>query len=152
MRVYLAQHGEAKSESEDPQRSLTVRGQKEVVQVARAARRMGVRPEAVYHSGKLRARQTAEIMAQTLGSPVSQAPGLSPLDEVRPWADSFIRERKDLMLVGHLPFLQRLASWLMIGRLDARPVLFRYGAIVCLEYNEMDGWGVRWILTPEMAG
>lgn len=151
MNIYLIQHGEAKSEREDPQHSLTVRGKKEVFQVARAAQRMGLRPEAIYHSGKQRARQTAEIMAQALGSPVSQVPGLAPLDEVRPWADTFTREKKDLMLVGHLPFLQKLTSFLIVGREDARPVLFRYGAVVCLELHEDTGWGVRWILSPEMV-
>jgi phosphohistidine phosphatase len=151
MRVYLIQHGEARSENEDPQRSLTTRGQKEVVQVAGAAQRMGLRCHAIYHSGKQRARQTAEIMAQALGSPVSQVPGLAPLDDVSPWAETFARGKKDLMLVGHLPFLQKLASLLIVGREDARPVLFRYGAVVCLELYEDSGWGVRWILTPEMV-
>jgi hypothetical protein len=56
------------------------------------------------------------------------------------------------MLVGHLPFLEKLTSLLLCGNEKTRLVLFRYGAIVCLEQREDKGWGVRWILTPEMIG
>ncbi len=60
------------------------------------------------------------------------------------------RER-DLMLVGHLPFMEKLAAYLLSGKENSRLVLFRYGAIVCLEQKEDQTWGVKWILTPEMT-
>jgi phosphohistidine phosphatase len=152
MKLYLVQHGEAKSEAEDPQRSLTDQGRKEVEQVAQAANRLKLHPSKTYHSGKLRATQTAEILANALGSPVEATPGLNPNDDFRDWADRVSRIKEDLLIVGHLPFLEKLASLLLTGDNSARPVLFRYGAIVCLEQKESGGWGVRWILTPEMAG
>jgi phosphohistidine phosphatase len=55
------------------------------------------------------------------------------------------------MLVGHLPFLEKLASVLLCGNEDAKLVLFRYGAIVCLEQKEDKAWAVLWVLTPEMC-
>jgi hypothetical protein len=61
------------------------------------------------------------------------------------------KEREDLMLVSHLPFLEKLTSFLLCGDENVRLVLFRYGAIVCLEQTEDKRWAVRWILTPEMA-
>jgi len=61
------------------------------------------------------------------------------------------KETKDLMIVGHLPFLDKLASLLISGNENARIVLFRYSNIVCLDQKEDKGWAVRWILTPEMV-
>lgn len=73
-------------------------------------------------------------------------------NDARPWTERISQEREDLMLVGHLPFLEKLTSLLLCGNEKTRLVLFRYGAIVCLEQREDKGWGVRWILTPEMIG
>jgi phosphohistidine phosphatase len=55
------------------------------------------------------------------------------------------------MIVGHLPFLEKLASLLVCGEESARVVLFRYGAVVRLDQKEDRSWAVRWILTPEMV-
>lgn len=54
MRLYLMQHGEAKSETEDPERSLTVRGEEETRKMSGAAKRLGIRPSKIYRSGKKR--------------------------------------------------------------------------------------------------
>jgi phosphohistidine phosphatase len=146
MKLYLIQHGEAKSEVEDPERSLTARGEKEITSVSKAATGLNIRPSKIYHSGKMRAKQTAEIIANGLKIPnpsVQSVQGLNPNDEIHPWAE--------LMLVGHLPFLERLTSFLLCGNENARLVLFRNGAIVCLNQKEDKGWAIRWILTPEMA-
>ena len=154
MKLYLIQHGEAKSEVEDPERSLTERGKGEVQKVAAAARKINVCTSKVYHSGKLRARQTAELVAEGLGlsaQSVEAVQGLNPLDNARPWAERISKETEDLMIVGHLPFLDKLTSLLVCGNETVRAVLFRYGAIVCLDQKEDSTWGVRWILTPEMA-
>jgi len=151
MKLYLVQHGEAKSEAEDPERSLTARGEKEVRRVATVAKKMDIRASKIYHSGKRRAQQTAEIIASALTLPVESAQGLNPLEDVRPWAERISKEAKDLMIVGHLPFLEKLASLLLCGDESARVVLFRYEAIVCLDQKEDKSWGVRWILTPEMV-
>ncbi len=154
MKLYLIQHGEAKSEAEDPERSLTARGEKEVQAVSRMANGLQIRPSKIYHSGKLRAKQTAEIIASALtisASLVQPAQGLNPNDDVRPWAERISEEMEDFMLVGHLPFLEKLTSFLLCGDERARLVSFRYGAIVCLNQKEDKGWVVSWILTPEMA-
>jgi phosphohistidine phosphatase len=55
------------------------------------------------------------------------------------------------MIVGHLPFLERVASLLLTGDENRRPVLFGYGAVVCLEKKDTGGWAVLWVLIPEMA-
>jgi len=153
MKLYLIQHGEAKPETEDPQRSLTVRGEEEVRRISKAAKGLNIRPLMVYHSGKTRAKQTAEIIAGGLNISdltVQAVQGLNPNDDVRAWAERISQETRDLMMVGHLPFLEKLASFLLCGDENARLVLFRYGAIVCLDQKEDKKWAVRWILTPEM--
>jgi phosphohistidine phosphatase len=154
MRLYLVQHGEAASEAEDPKRPLTARGGEQVRGTGAGARRLDVRPAKIFHSGKLRAEQTATIIGESLRLPASvlqSGPGLNPNDEVRPWAEKISGQKEDWMLVGHLPFLQKLASYLLSGNETAKLVLFQYGAIVCLEQKEDKGWAVRWILTPEMC-
>jgi len=154
MKLYLAQHGEAKSEVEDPERSLTSKGEKEVISVSKTAMSLPIRPSKVFHSGKLRAKQTAEIIANALKIPdpsVQSVQGLNPNDVIQPWAERISKEKEDLMLIGHLPFLEKLTSFLLCGDENARLVLFRYGAIVCLDQKEDKRWAVRWILTPEMA-
>ena len=154
MKLYLIQHGEAKSEAEDPERSLTARGEKEIGAVSKIAGGLQIRPSKIYHSGKLRAKQTAEIIASALrisDSLVQSVQGLNPNDDIYPWVERISKEKEDLMLVGHLPFLEKLTSLLLCGDENAWLVLFRYGAIVCLDQKGDKGWAVRWILTPEMA-
>lgn len=153
MKLYLIQHGEAKSEIEDSERSLTTKGEEEVRRISKAATRLNICPSIVYHSGKLRAKQTAEIIAEALkiSDAVQAAQGLNPNDDVHLWAERISKETKDLMLVGHLPFLEKLSSLLLCGDENARLVLFRYGAIVHLDQKEDKRWAVRWILNTEMA-
>jgi phosphohistidine phosphatase len=154
MKLYLIQHGAAKPESEDQERSLTSTGENEVARVAQAAKKMDIRPAKIYHSGKKRARQTAEIIGSVLQVPdqaIEAIEGLKANDDVSPWVEKIPKEKHDIMLVGHLPFHEKLASLLLCGDENARVVLFRYGGIVCLEQKGHNGWALRWILTPEMV-
>ncbi len=151
MKLYLMQHGEAKSEAEDPERSLTVRGEDETRKISGAAKRLDIRPSRIYHSGKKRAEQTAAIVAKALGLSAQLGQGLNPNDDVRPWVEWISKEAEDLMIVGHLPFLERLASFLVCGGEGARAVLFRYSAILCLDRTEPGRWAVDWLLKPEMV-
>jgi phosphohistidine phosphatase len=151
MRLYLVQHGEAKSEAEDPERSLTIRGEEETKKISGAAKRLGIRPSRIYHSGKKRAGQTAGIIAGAFDLYAQLGQGLNPNDDVRPWAERLSREAEDLMIVGHLPFLEKLASFLVCGDEGAKAVTFRYSAIVCLEKKEPGRWAVDLIIKPEMV-
>ncbi len=151
MRLYLVQHGEAKSEVEDPDRSLTSRGEEETRKISGAAKRLGVRPSIIYHSGKKRAEQTAGIVSKALDLPAQLGQGLNPNDDIRSWAERISKEAEDLMIVGHLPFLEKLASFLVCGDEGAKTVLFRYSAIFCLEKKESGRWAVDWVLKPEMV-
>ena len=152
MNLYLVQHGEAEAERVDPARPLTGRGRADVVSVARRAARLALEVEQIRHSGKTRAEQTAAILGEAL-SPrggVVEAPGLAPMDNVGPIGDALAREEKPLMLVGHLPFMARLAA-LLVGGNPERPVVqFRNAGIVALS-RENAHWLFAWNLTPELA-
>lgn len=149
--LILMQHGEAAPEDVDPDRPLTDRGRQEVERVAGRLARSGVRPDAIWHSGKLRARQTADLLAAALRShEVHEADGLAPRDDPTPVADRIGSGAGDLILVGHLPHLSRLTSLLLMGTPDPGLVRFRKGGAVALE-RSAEGWQVIWFLTPEVA-
>ena len=144
------QHGEARPEQEDPSRPLTERGRRDVERMARAAARLGLRIRAIRHSGKLRAEQTAEILAESLDPRPDLAPlaGLAPQDDPAPAARVVAEAEAPLLLVGHLPHLSRLVSLLVVGDPIRGLVSFRMGGLVCLA-RENEGWRVRFIMTPE---
>lgn len=60
MLLLLAHHGEAVGPEVDPRRPLSERGRAAVERLAHSAALRGVKPGVVWHSGKLRAKQTAE--------------------------------------------------------------------------------------------
>ncbi len=150
MRLYLVQHAQAKPEAEDPARPLSERGRAEVRRVAGFLRTLGIRVSKILHSGKLRARQTAEALAEGVSSAkgVGEAAGLAPLDHPSPWAERLRGETEDLMLVGHLPHLSKLAGLLLASDPERKVVGFRQGGVVCLERDEAGNWSVRWALIP----
>jgi phosphohistidine phosphatase len=152
MDLYLMQHGEAKAESEDAARPLTERGRQEVERVARHAARLRLGIMLVEHSGKLRARQTAEIVASLLElrPRVEERPGLGPNDDPGDLVRALQEAREARLVVGHLPHLARLASLLVVGD-AARPILaFRMGALVALK-REAEGFRLRFVLPPELV-
>lgn len=152
MKLYLVQHGEAHPKEVDPERGLTERGRRETQQVSAVAARTGLTVVQIRHSGKTRARQTAELMSEALSPPsgVVAISGLAPMDDVQPIAAELAREPEPVMLVGHLPFMARLAGFLLAGDPEQAVVKFRYSAIVCLTHTEAR-WQVAWVLTPELA-
>jgi phosphohistidine phosphatase len=152
MEVYLVQHGEAKSKEEDPHRPLTDRGREEVATVAVALKRHDLRLESIWHSGKLRASQTAAAFAEALepADGVQEKSGLSPKDDPESIAKALDELEGPTMVVGHLPHLSRLTSLMTLGDPDREMARFRQGAVLCLARVD-EGWRIVWYLTPELA-
>ena len=152
MKLYLIQHGEATTEEMDPSRPLTAQGRSDVQKLASFLWEVAAGPFAILHSGKTRARQTAEIIAAQL-SPICQhkeRDGLAPNDPVGPLAEEISVMADDLMIVGHMPFLGKLASILLVGSESKNLVAFRQGGVVCLHRNENQTWQVAWMVTPQL--
>jgi len=148
MELYLVQHGEAYPEDEDPERRLTEKGRRETERIARYLYSIGERPEKILHSGKTRARETAEILAKYLDAPVEEAEGLKPRDDPRPWAERLERWEGSLMIVGHLPFLEHLVA-ILLGTGEP-PIRFRYSGVAKL-VRSGEGWVIKWFITPEVV-
>lgn len=152
MRLYLVQHGKAMPKDANPDRPLTEEGRRDVEKVARLLQSSSLRVEAIYHSGKTRAAQTAEILGRAVTSEkgVVSKDGLAPNDPVAPIREELESAGKDAMIVGHLPFVGKLASAVIAGNEDAEAVLFSQGGIVCIEKPEGRNGAVAWMLIPDL--
>ncbi len=155
MRLYLVQHAEAKRKEEDPARPLSEKGEKDIHKMAAYLKdHANIQVSAIFHSGKTRAKQTAQALAEALSPPqgIHEGEGLDPLADVEAWAKRLTSGEVDeeTMLVGHLPHLSRLASRLICGNEEQEVVSFRQGGVACLERGEKGEWTVNWMLIPEL--
>ena len=153
MALYLVQHGKSHRKDNDPEQGLTDEGRAEVARIADVARGYGVKVDAILHSSKKRARQTADIMARALepADGINEKTGLKPLDDVTALG-GLIDSAPNVMLVGHLPFMARLTSWLITGSIEPPVFAFQNGGIVCLKENhEAGGWVIAWSLMPHIG-
>ena len=151
MFLFLVQHGEAEQEEIDRARPLTVNGRSDAGKVAGFAAAARVRVERIFHSGKLRARQTAEIMGEALRpSGIMETEGLAPLDDPLIWVERLSGMTEDSMLVGHLPHLQKLAALLLCGTAQKKIVAFAMGGIVALERDDGGSWSLVWMVKPDL--
>jgi phosphohistidine phosphatase len=153
MRLYLAQHAEAKSKEEDPSRPLSENGWTTIRKVAKySEKHLRIRVTEIIHSGKVRAKQTAEVLAKHLKPTkgITSSKYLEPLANPGFWKDRLTGKTKDIMLVGHLPHLSKLCGLLLTGNEDKETIGFKLGGIVCLERDEISRWITQWIVVPEI--
>jgi phosphohistidine phosphatase len=154
LKLYLARHGEAVDLTADALRPLSEQGIAEVSQVAALLGKAGVRVDRIWHSGKLRAEQTAELLAKQLRHrhTLERISGIGPLDPVADFARDLDVWQEDTMVVGHMPFLGRLAALLLRTTGDCEPLAFSTGSVACLKRTDDDHWVVQWLLRPELCG
>ena len=152
MALYLVQHGKSLPKDVDPEQSLSDEGIEKVKLIAGVAKNYHVRVNKILHSGKKRAARTAALLADALMPPlgVSESGGLNSLDDVSAMA-SKLDSGEHMMLVGHLPFMERLVSLLTTGMQDHTIFKFQNGGIVCLDREkEGEKWFIKWALMPEI--
>ncbi|MFH1292868.1 MAG: phosphohistidine phosphatase SixA [Pseudomonadota bacterium] len=153
MNIYLMQHGKPVPKEKNPDKPLSDRGRDDVEKMAGFLKKAGIQVETVFHSGKTRARQTAEIISSKInpGKESQKREGRSPLDDVKAIAEEIKQGQKDFMIVGHLPYLEKLVSFLTTGSDSSRIVSFQQGGVVCLRTNEEEkNWAIAWMLVPEI--
>ena len=153
MKLYLAQQGAVVPKAEDPTRPLSEQGSRDVGAVASLLRLAGVRVERVWHSGKLRAEQTARLLAGAVlprGRKMQAIEGIGPTAAVADFsADADVWE-EDTLVVGHLPFMARLVALLTTGDSECNIVDYHPGSVVCLERADGGRWVVCWMIRPDM--
>jgi phosphohistidine phosphatase len=152
MKLYLVQHAKAASEEADPERPLTEEGRRDVQKVAAFIKPLTLSVECLWHSGKRRAAQTAGVLAnaiKTKGGIITHD-GLGPNDDVTALRDELVSIEQDIMIVGHLPFLNKLASLLLAGSVSANVVGFKNAGVVCLSWSDDHPWQIEWMVTPEL--
>jgi phosphohistidine phosphatase len=153
MPLYLVRHGEAYSEAAGPDPSLTEAGKAAVDDMAQRADSFNIPVSQILHSGKTRARQTADILSSYLkpSGGVAEIKKISPYDDVTKIAPE-LDPARNIMLVGHLPFMERLVSYLITGSQDRSIIKFQTGGIVCLDQVDNNGaWYIKWALMPKMT-
>ena len=152
MNLYLVQHGKAVDKTVDPERPLSPEGEADIDSVARFVEAVRANVPEVWHSGEARTHQTAERLARRVSArgKVLERQGLAPKDPVQPVLDELEGRHEDLMIVGHLPFISRLAGLLLVGDEKASPVAFEKGGVVCLGRAPDGTWDVRWMVTPKL--
>ena len=152
MRLYLVQHAEALTAQEDPARPLSEQGRRRLQKVVSFIKGLNLRVDYLWHSDKLRAAQTAESLAKVINveKTVSQRNDLGPNDDVKAIRDELVSGRGDIMIVGHLPFLSKLASLLLTGCESTDTAAFKNAGIVCLTCSEKNQWQIDWLITPHI--
>lgn len=152
MKLFLVQHGEAFSKDIDPERGLSDKGQACAAKVAHFLKGAGVSVDEIWHSDKKRAIETAAIFSKEL-SPAGGAEkkkGLAPNDPVSEIYNVLHDLDKDIMIVGHLPFLSKLASFAILKTEEPAVVRLTMGGVVVLEREEENDWQVLYGIIPEL--
>lgn len=150
MKAYLVQHGKAIDEKEDPRRPLSKEGIAETKKMAELAAASGaIKPALIFHSGKLRAKQTADIFEKSLNPPKGELEldSIAPLDDILRAIEVITSEPEDIMIVGHLPHLSKVVSKLVAGDEEKLIAAFRNSGIICVE-KQGDG---KWLVVPAVS-
>ncbi|HUU50527.1 MAG TPA: phosphohistidine phosphatase SixA [Nitrospinota bacterium] len=152
MKLYLVQHGEATTEEINKEKPLTKKGISDVNKIATFLRDAGISVNSIFHSTKLRAKESAKILADILNPEcqVIEKNSLSPNDSVENIYAEILERTDDLMIVGHLPFLSKLVSKLILYSEDKSIIRFRQGGIARLERNDTGSWEIDWFITPDL--
>ncbi len=148
----LIRHGEAVAEAQNSARPLTGAGRVHVERSGSWLAAMGLAAHEIRHSGKLRARETAEVIARNLGLPpdrVREHQGLGPDDPVEEAVAELVAEHRTFVVVGHLPFLGRLASYMLVGDPERVPLRISESGIVLLG-RDGGTWKLLGLVAPDL--
>ncbi len=146
MAMYFVQHGLAVAKDIDPDRPLSESGQKELKRISIYLKNLGIKVGLIYHSGKKRAMQTAQIFSDHIShGSIDILSGMNPKDDVKVFAQNL--KENNVMYVGHLPHLQKVVSYLITQNEDAKIIKFVNGGVVCIE-KEDSRFYIEWYLKP----
>jgi phosphohistidine phosphatase len=153
MALYLVQHGKSLPKDIDPDQGLSEEGVAETKRIADVAANYRINVSQIKHSVTIRASKTAEILASALNPTggIVEVSGLKPLDDVITFAAA-IGAEENCMLVGHLPFMERMTAYLVTGTADKPVFKFQNSGIVCLNKDpDIGSWVIVWTLMPNIG-
>ncbi len=154
MEIYLMQHGPALPKEQDPEEGLSPEGEARIRASGQALKKMGVSFDAVLSSPKKRSRQTAAIVAETVGFKqekiieTEKVKAMTPPEEtVEVLAGLSGAER--VLIAGHLPSVAELASFLLTEGSKAA-VQFEMGGCCRIDVEKLPTHSgrLRWYLLP----
>ncbi len=149
MKIYLAQHAEAVDKSVDPARPISTDGALNAAKVGAHIAKQGVSINAIRHSGRLRARQTAELYAEHLGvSVIAESAGMNPNDDIKEFINGLNID--GALYVGHLPHLDKTLSYLIGGNRDQGVLIFKNAGIACIEIGDAEP-SLHWYISPDIC-
>ncbi len=153
--LFLVRHGEAVMSELLPGRPLSNLGVEETGQIAKELKKRQVSPEKIWYSTRLRAEQTAKILAEEMALPgvvVEKKDGIGPNDAVEAFSNQldleFASGTQKLLVVGHLPFLPDLLRILVKAHKTLVGILFTESSVLCLESEDGHSWKVAWFISP----
>ena len=149
MRLYLVHHGEAVGPDVDPRRPLSNVGRAAVDFAAAKTAERGARPAIVWHSGKLRARQTAEAFWRACNAlaDLSATKDLQPDDPAIWMRDRLRAESRDILIAGHFPHLPRLLALLTGDSSGAHADFPPHGVVALTTDDDGETWREDWRLS-----
>lgn len=158
MNLYILRHAIAEDRSPtvpESQRRLTPDGARKMHKAAKGIKALGLEFDLILTSPYLRAKETAEIVAKTLDceknlmvSPTLAADG-NPKELIEEIRRKYHKE-KDILLVGHEPYLSNLVSLLLSGQTNLS-ITLKKGGLCALSVGSLH-YGrcatLEWLLTP----
>jgi phosphohistidine phosphatase len=160
MNLYVVRHAIAAERGtpgfeDDSQRPVTDQGRQKMIGITRGLKQLKPDLQAIVSSPYVRARETAEILAEGLDFKVG---AIEFSDALRPMVDpaELLKEIRskhqaaNLAVVGHEPHLSSLISFLLMGNIDMSVNLKKGG--VCLVTLVLSPRGsaatLEWLMTP----
>jgi phosphohistidine phosphatase len=157
MEIYILRHGIAVERGtpgykRDGDRPLTEEGVEKMRQIAKAMREMDLQFDVIFSSPYVRAKATADIVAETLGENVTLTDSLLPEADPAELIDEINDEKPQrVLLVGHEPDLSALISTLICGKRNA-DIELKKGGLAKLTAETLT-YGkcatLNWLLTPK---
>ena len=154
MKLYLVRHGKAEDIADNSgERPLSARGMADIEAQAKLLDNAGVRVANVFHSGKLRARQTAEILSTLIAPEVMPAvlDNITPMDATSHLAREIDGWDDDTMVCGHNPFMEAMAARLLTDDDEENVVLVKTGTVMCFERGPGGNWAMNWMTIPKLS-
>lgn len=151
MHLYIVRHGEALTKEQDPLRPLSDQGREDVARIGAFMRYGDVSINQVFHSTKVRAIQTAEIIAKELAfvGKIESLSCLEPESDIKALMYAINKLPDNTLIVGHLPNLELLSNYLLTGFYNKSTLTIYPATAACFK---LDGaaWNVRWLIDPQL--